>query len=180
MEHGAMGSVMKFLYPLVVGVAVSDAMATETTTFTYDTLGRLKTSVVTGGTRHGVQQTFKYDNANNRTELSTVSASSLLSPTITPSSTTVGFMGPGRGVFSINLGTGVGGSAEFFVDGAFAGSVNIVNGQARLALPNLAPGDYTITVNFSGDATHNPASSTFQVKLRDLSWLPAVLQLITE
>lgn len=175
-----MGSAMKFLYPLVVGVVVSDAMATETTTYTYDTLGRLKTSVVTGGTRHGVQQSFKYDNSGNRTELSTVSASSLLSPTITPSNTTVGFMGSGGGVFAVNLGAGVGGSAEFFVNGAFAGSVNIVDGRARLSLSNLAPGDYTITVNFSGDATHNPTSSTFQVKLRDLSWLPAVLQLMTE
>jgi hypothetical protein len=70
------------------------------------------------------------------------------------------------------------GSVSFAVDGLFVGSAQVSNGQARLVVPGLAPGSYTITATYSGDANNDPTVITLNVTVRDLSWLPAVLDLL--
>lgn len=55
---------------LVVGAA---AVASETITYTYDSRGRLVKVVRTGTVNNNVQAEYKYDKADNRTNVNVVS-----------------------------------------------------------------------------------------------------------
>lgn len=72
------------------------------------------------------------------------------------------------------------GSVTFTHNGSVIGVASIVNGQASVQIQNLAPGNYTIVATYPGDASNPPITATFQVRVQNLSWLPAVLQLLLE
>jgi hypothetical protein len=65
------------------------ADAQETTTYEYDALGRLKKSSKSGGAHNGVQTTSTYDNAGNRTNLTTGTGGSTPTPPPPPPPTTL-------------------------------------------------------------------------------------------
>lgn len=60
----------------------SGALGQETTTYTYDELGRLNTSTISGGPNTGIQSSTQFDPAGNRTKYLVTGA-----PTPTPSPT---------------------------------------------------------------------------------------------
>lgn len=60
--------------------------AQETTTYTYDPLGRLAGSSISGGPNNGVQTATCFDNAGNRSKYQTGSSGLQSCPTPTPSS----------------------------------------------------------------------------------------------
>ena len=49
--------------------SVSGAFAQETTTFTYDAKGRVKTTTRSGGPSNGVNAAYTYDKADNRSNV---------------------------------------------------------------------------------------------------------------
>jgi hypothetical protein len=153
--------------------------ANETTTYVYDALGRLQSVSVTGGTRSGVQQSFQYDGAGNRRSVSTMGPAVPRPASIIPVNAQVNVIG-NNGTLSVSFGAGASGSAGFYVNGQFVESVDISNNQARVSLRGFAPGDYSVSVSYSGDASHDPSTTNFMIRVRDLSWLPAVLQIILE
>ena len=59
---------------LAVLVPLSAAQAQETTTYTYDALGRVVTVQKSGGPSTGVQTTYQYDRAGNRTNVTVINA----------------------------------------------------------------------------------------------------------
>lgn len=73
-----------------------------------------------------------------------------------------------------------GGTATFTVNGQADGPVSVSNGQAIVIVEGLAAGTYTITASYSGDATDAPETTNFTIKVENLSWLPAVLQLLLQ
>ncbi|AJP70588.1 RHS repeat domain-containing protein [Sphingomonas hengshuiensis] len=58
---------MKMLIGLCALLTTSEACAQETTTYTYDALGRLVTSKTQDGPNHNTETTIAFDNAGNRT-----------------------------------------------------------------------------------------------------------------
>jgi YD repeat-containing protein len=55
-------------------VTATQAMATETVTYTYDARGRLVQVVHSGSVNNGQQTTYTHDKANNRTNVTTTGA----------------------------------------------------------------------------------------------------------
>ncbi len=64
----------RFIVVIAVPVTAQAAMAQETTTYTYDALGRVTGVVHIGGPANGTSSTYTYDPASNRTNV-TVSGS---------------------------------------------------------------------------------------------------------
>lgn len=70
----------------IVGVTLigcvlgASALAAETVTYTYDAQGRVVAVVTTGGVNNGVNQTYQYDPADNRTQASTSGSSNSAPP----------------------------------------------------------------------------------------------------
>lgn len=59
---------MRRLIAITMGIFLSSAAsAQETTTYSYDALGRLVTSQISGGANNGTQTDIGYDPAGNRT-----------------------------------------------------------------------------------------------------------------
>ena len=56
-----------------IGVAAAAAYASETITYTYDARGRLVKVVRTGSVNNNVSAEYKYDKADNRTNVNVVS-----------------------------------------------------------------------------------------------------------
>jgi hypothetical protein len=166
------------LVALGAGAVLPSSYGADTTTFTYDALGRLVQSQVSGGVRQGVQQNYQYDSAGNRTYLSTLGPASPRPAPVTAPSTTVGTIG-GRAALVVNVGgASPTGTVTFTIDGMFVASAQVANGLARGSVVGLEPGSYTVTATYSGDANNDPTTATFVVQVRDLSWLPAILDLI--
>lgn len=59
---------------LAAFLGTAPALATETITYTYDARGRLVKVVHTNGPNNGVQTTYAYDKADNRTNVTTTGA----------------------------------------------------------------------------------------------------------
>lgn len=165
---------------LLIGcLAGTPAAWGETTTFNYDALGRLLQAQVSGGVMSGVQQSFQYDAAGNRTQLQTAGVTSTGATTITPSNTTLNVMGAGDVVLSATVGnTSASGTVSFSFNDVFVGSAAVINGVVHIGFQGIAPGTYTVRAIYTGDAGHAPTTSIFIVKVQDLAWLPAVLDLI--
>jgi YD repeat-containing protein len=71
-----MANISKIAIALVVlGLLSSTAQATETITYTYDARGRLVKVVHTGTVNTNNQACYKYDKADNRTQVQTTVAS---------------------------------------------------------------------------------------------------------
>jgi YD repeat-containing protein len=157
------------------------AIAADTTTFTYDALGRLTDVQIAGGAMNGAQQSYQYDSAGNRLHQQIVAAAGggAQPTTITPAATTLSFMGAGDVVLTANVGdTSAGGTVTLSFNDVFVGVAPVIDGVVRISFQGIAPGTYTVRAIYTGDASHRPTTSTFTVQVRDLSWLPAVLQLL--
>lgn len=90
---------MRYILSGALALALCNgAQAQETTTYSYDPVGSLKTATVSGGTNNGVTQTFTYDAAQNRTN-ATVSGVPVVNP---PCSFAV-LDGSGSDEFNFNL-----------------------------------------------------------------------------
>jgi hypothetical protein len=75
-------------------------------------------------------------------------------------------------------GSATGGTVTFTESGTFLGIASVASGQAAISLDGFPTGTHTITVTYSGDGSHAPQVSTFTITVRDLRWLPAVLELL--
>jgi hypothetical protein len=159
-------------------LSLSSAQASETTSYSYDARGRLVKAEVSGGVNHGVKQEYGYDPATSRSSMQTVGPANPRPSTVSGLSSSLTYTASGTAL-RVNVGGNApSGSISFAVDGLFVGAAQVTNGQARLVVPGLAPGSYTITATYSGDANNDPTVITLNVTVRDLSWLPAVLELL--
>jgi YD repeat-containing protein len=166
------------LFAVVLGLTNS-LHAAETVSFEYDALGRMKQVQVAGGVRSGVRQSFQYDPAGNRTGTQTLGPANPRNAEVAPQSLQVNSMGSAGGRLVLTVGNGnATGSVSLSINGLYADSVQVTNGQATARLIGLSPGVYTVTAVYSGDLNHDPKTTTFVVTVKDLSWLPSVLDLL--
>lgn len=150
----------------------------EETIYSYDALGRLKSMQVSGGAVSGAQESYDYDVAGNRNYRQTFGPANARPTSVAPPSATVTAAGANAN-FIINVsGSSPAGSVSIFVDGIFVGSARVSSGQARLQVAGVSNGAHTVTATYSGDAANDPSTSTFSVQVKDISWLPAVLELL--
>lgn len=68
-----MASREKILLVLAAAAIAAAAVASETITYTYDSRGRLVKVVRTGAVNNNVSAEYKYDKADNRTNVNVVS-----------------------------------------------------------------------------------------------------------
>jgi hypothetical protein len=169
----------KYAAATVLSTCVLVAQANETNTFTYDALGRLKSVQTSGGPGNGVQRSYQYDDAGNRVQFQITGGASGSPVSISPTSSVVNLVASG-GVLAVNLGgSGTpGGMVTFTENGAFLGSAYVFDNQASIFLEGLPRGLHTITASYSGDGANPPYSYTFTIRVQDLSWLPAVMDLL--
>lgn len=77
-----------FIFLITGAAAISPhAMAQETTAYQYDALGRLINVARSGGPANNVASAYSYDNAGNRTQVTTTGATPTPTPTPTPTCT---------------------------------------------------------------------------------------------
>jgi hypothetical protein len=155
------------------------AHAAETATYTYDALGRLTNVQTAGGPAAGVQRSYQFDPAGNRTQVGTSGAATNAAIGVSPLGAVAVMTAAGVAV-GVNIsGDGSpGGTVTFSENGVFLGVASVSNGEASVFLLGLSKGTHTITATYSGDGLHEPQVHTFTVDVRDLSWLPAVLNLL--
>lgn len=160
---------------ILAALAVCDSCyAQETISYTYDSLGRLKTARTAGGPSDGSQRVYAYDPTGNRASLVvgpgvTISAHGTVAPQTSTGVT-----------LSVNI-TGSPaptGTVTFTENGQFLGSASVSGGEVTVILEGYPLGSHTITASYSGDSGNAPYSFTFTVKVENLSWLPAVLQIL--
>jgi hypothetical protein len=126
-----------------------------------------------------VQRNYSYDATDNRTFVQVSGAADIGSVTITAegavaSQTSVGVV-IGIRISGTSAPTG---TVTFSENGVFLGSAFISSGQASVILEGFALGNHTITASYSGDGANAPSSFSFTIKVQNLSWLPAVLQIL--
>ena len=151
------------------------AYASQTVTYAYDALGRLTQSQTQGGAGSGTTQFFQYDPAGNRKQYQ-----SLLQVALSMNSSVVNLTASGARLTVDISNPSASGTVTYTENGAFLGSASVANGQATVILEGLSKGTHTITASYSGDAADTSQVTTFTVKVQDLSWLPAVLQLLLQ
>ncbi len=88
----------------------------------------------------------------------------------------------GNGVtLTVNIaGASPGGTVTFMDGSTVLGTVNVINGSASLTISNLTVGSHTIVASYSGDTNNLSSSTTLTVTIYDMSWLPAILQLLLD
>lgn len=157
----------------------SCSQAAESTTYTYDAAGRVNNVQIVGGPSTGVARTYVYDRVGNRKQLVATGAASGNAMTIGPTSNVANAVSGGV-VLLVNVrGNGSpNGVVTFSENGVFLGSAYTFNNQASIFLEGLSLGMHTITVSYSGDASNEPYSRTFTIRVQNLSWLPGVLNLL--
>lgn len=154
------------------------AHAQETATFSYDALGRLTKSQIQSGPESGVTESYSFDAVGNRTQYQVTGSSSPAAVTISMSSTTVNQNAAGTPLTVFFTGSSVSGTVSFTENGVFLGSTWVANGTASVILVGFSKGVHTITATYSGDGTHAAQTINFTIKVQDLRWLPAVLDLL--
>jgi YD repeat-containing protein len=98
--------------------------------------------------------------------------------TVIPTQSTLS-VSPGGVSLTVDVsGATSGGTVTFMENGVFLGVTTVQAGQATVILEGLSLGPHTITASYSGSAVYAPSIATFTVQVRDLSWLPAVLDLL--
>jgi hypothetical protein len=70
------------------------------------------------------------------------------------------------------------GTVVFYEGETFLGMATVIDGLASIDVLGLALGSHTITAVYSGDASHSGNTFVFQLKVVNLDWLPAVLDLV--
>lgn len=167
-----------FAFLLMGGASI--VHAAETATYTYDALGRLRAVQTAGGVADGATVSYDYDAAGNRTQHGSIRPTGSQPVSVSPASGVAQVNSVGT-TFVVNIGSATaGGTVTFTEGGVFLGSAAVINGQATIVLEGYPLGLHTITANYSGDSVHAPASATYQIRVLNLSWLPAVLNLILE
>jgi YD repeat-containing protein len=157
----------------------NSARSAETVTYTYDVFGRLTQVQIAGGPGNGVQRTFEYDATDNRTHIQVSGSSSSGSVTIAAQGGVANATSAGVAIgVNISGATPPTGMVTFTENGVFLGSAFVYDGQASVFLEGFSVGIHTILASYSGDAANAPYSYTFTIKVQNLSWLPAVLQLL--
>jgi len=159
-------------------LACTAAEAAQTVIYAYDALGRLTQTQTQSGAEIGMKQVFAYDAAGNRTHYQ-VSGSTAGTPVTLSMSNLVINQTLGGTPLTVNFGGSVDGTVTFTENGVFLGSTWVDGGQASIIFEDFPKGVHTITVAYSGDGTHAAKSMTFTIKVQDLSWLPAVLELLS-
>lgn len=154
------------------------AFAAETTTYTYDALGRLIQKQVSGGPSHGVTGSYQYDAADNRTLYQVTGAPGPSPGALTSSGSVANVTSTGVVIGVTISGADATGAVTFTEGGIFIGSAVVIDGQASIVLEGFSLGTHTITATYSGDGSHAPSTLTFTIKVQDLSWLPVILDLI--
>jgi YD repeat-containing protein len=158
---------------LGVATVVRPSGAT-TTDYQFDALGRLST--VTQGT---TATTYTYDAAGNRATKQV----NAVTPTAVSLTTSAGTIREQNG--SVMLSASVGdssttGTVNFYDGATLIGTASLTNGVASITAGSLSPGTHTITVAYAGGGSSPANSLTMQVRLVNLNWLPAVLQLLLQ
>jgi hypothetical protein len=77
-------------------------------------------------------------------------------------------------------GSAPGGTVTFTENGTFLGIASVIGGQATISFEGLPAGAHSIRATYSGDGTYAPRVDTFSINVRDIRWLPAVLQLLLD
>lgn len=168
----------KLLAMIFFGFAVSESNAAETISYSYDALGRLVRSEISGGSRHGVVQSYEFDSAGNRLQYQVTGAANRSAITLSTPSPVANSIGSGVGI-SVNVAGGSPtGLVTFSERGVFLGSTWVVDGVASIFLENFPLGLHEITVAYAGDGTTLPQTTTLTIKVQNLSWLPAVLDIL--
>ncbi|MFC4307531.1 Ig-like domain repeat protein [Steroidobacter flavus] len=168
----------KAIWILGAGVcALSSAHSAQTVSYVYDALGRLTDVQILGGPGSGVTQSYTYDAAGNRLQHN-VTAPGQSAVTLMVATPRVNITSAG-GTLTVSVaGSSPGGTVTFTENGVFLGIANVVNGQASITVEGLPTGMHSIRATYSGDGTHAPQITTFNIKVQDLRWLPAVLDLL--
>jgi len=141
-----------------------------TTSYQYDALGR-----ISGVTEGAAVVRYSYDPAGNRKQKQTTGGAAT---TLTiPSSTAVEHSG------SVVLNVTVGGASatgtvNFYEGSTFLGSTTIIGGVATVELMGLTRGSHDFTITYSGDVANASNSIAFPIKIVNLDWLPAVLDIL--
>lgn len=151
------------------------AHGSQTVTYTYDPLGRLIGSQTQGGPGNGTTQVFKFDAAGNRTQYQ-----ALVEVALSMNSPTVNLTATGASITMNVSNPSAGGTVTFSENGTVLGSASVANGKASVIIQGLAKGSQTITASYSGDGSDTPKTTTFTINVENLSWLPAVLQLLLQ
>jgi len=169
---------MMFATTCVAFLATAAAYAAETITYTYDPLGRLTQLQAAGGPSNGITRTYQYDATDNRTLFQLSGAASGGSVTITPLGAVANETSVGVTIGVSITGSSPSGLVTFTENGVFLGAAFVSNGQATVILEGFALGTHTITATYSGDGVNAPFTQNFTVKVQNLSWLPAVLEIL--
>lgn len=162
-------AIRKCALALLAMMAVWQASSAATTTYKYDALGRIST--VTDG---NAVIRYIYDAAGNRT---TKVAQGGAATSISLATTAVERNG------SVILKVTVGdastiGTVSFYENGTFLGSAPVINGVATVELVGWTRGAHSILVSYSGDVSNAANSVSVPVKVVNLDWLPAVLEIM--
>jgi hypothetical protein len=159
------------------GVAFALAANAGTSTYSYDALGRLRRVDVVGA-QASMRQSYQYDVAGNRvgTKRSAVSG-----PTgIIPVGNVASIVG-GNVTLHVSVGGELaGGMISFYVNGSLIGVAPVINGVAEIVFQGMQPGDYSVHAVYDSDGHYDSATSDFIMKVRNLAWLPAVLELLLD
>lgn len=167
----------KKLFAMCMGCTCLGALAHagETVTYTYDALGRLVGTQAPGASANGTTQIFQFDGAGNRTQYQT-----LMDVALSMSSQVVNLTSAGATLTVHISNPSAGGTVTFTENGQTLGSVSVAGGQASMIVEGLSQGVQTITASYSGDGTDAAQTTSFTVKVQNLGWLPAVLQLLLQ
>lgn len=172
-----MGS-SKAISILAAGICAAGSVnAAQSVSYVYDALGRLTEVQILGGPGNGVSEAYQYDAAGNRLNYS-VTAPGQSAVTLTVPNPRVNITSAG-GTLTVNVaGSSPGGTVTFTVNGEFLGIAPVINGQASITVEGLVTGTQPIRATYSGDGINAPQVTTFNIRIQDLRWLPAVLDLL--
>lgn len=98
---------------------------------------------------------------------------------VAPTSSTVVARRTGGVTLAVNVGgVATAGTVTFVEAGNVIGTAYVINGQASIDVLGLALGSHTITATYSGDGSNSGNTVTFVIRVVNLDWLPAVLDLV--
>jgi hypothetical protein len=154
--------------------------ATQTVNYTYDALGRLTGAQIVSGAGNGTTETYNYDAAGNRLSYQVSGSPGESSVTLNMTNTTVNMMSAGATITIQVSASSANGTLDLTENGVYLGSTWVTNGQATIVLLGYSKGTHNIVATYSGDGTHAAQTTNFTIKVQDLRWLPAVLELLLQ